>query len=125
MEWKPIPVNTQYHASDTGLILNTKSGRLIKAVKHANGYGVVIINGVQYYAHRFILMAFTGISGEEANHINRNKLDNRLINLEWTDRKGNLSHFRRSLIEGMERAGQLRMDFPIAIGKGNKFCDRD
>lgn len=121
MEWKPIPVNPQYHASDTGLILNTKSGRLIKAVKRANGYGVVIINGVQYYAHRLILIAFTGISGDEANHINRNKLDNRLSNLEWTDRKGNLSHFRRSLIELMEAKGQLKFEFPIVSEKRNTF----
>jgi hypothetical protein len=120
MNWKPIP-GTHYSANDEGHILNTSTGKILKQVRRKNGYGVVIIGGVQCYAHRLILWAFTGYQGEEANHINRNKLDNRLINLEWTDRKGNLSHFRRSLIEVMEAKGQLRMCFSIVSGKGNTF----
>jgi len=120
MNWMPIP-GTHYSASSEGHILNTSTGRILKQVKRGNGYGVVIIGGVQYYAHRLILWAFTGYLGEECNHINRNRLDNRLCNLEWTDRKGNLRHFRRSLVEEMEQAGQLCMDFPIVIGKGNSF----
>lgn len=120
MNWMPIP-STHYSASDEGHILNTSTGKILKQVRRKNGYGVVIIGGVQCYAHRLILWAFTGYLGEEANHINRNKLDNRLSNLEWTTHSENLNHFRRSLIEAMEAKGQLRMSFPIVSGKGNSF----
>jgi len=108
MIWQQIPT-TGYAASEQGQIKNLATDRIIKPVERGNGYAVVVLSGRQEYVHRMVLYAFTGILGEEANHLNRNKLDNRLCNLEWVTPKQNLQHYYRSLITEMEAAGQLRL----------------
>ncbi len=108
MEWKPIP-GTHYSASESGDIFNTSTGRILKPVERGNGYAVVVLHDRQEYVHRVVLYAFTGIVGDEANHLNRDKLDNRLCNLEWVTRKENSQHYWRSLVMEMEAAGQLRL----------------
>lgn len=49
--------------------------------------------------HRAVLFAFVGVppEGHECNHINGNKLDNRLDNLEWVTRSENALHRTRVL----------------------------
>lgn len=44
--------------------------------------------------HRLVLEAFRGVEETKniGNHINGNKLDNRLVNLEWTTIAGNSQH---------------------------------
>lgn len=41
---------------------------------------------------RLVLQAFTGVVGDEVNHKNGLRLDNRLENLEWTTRSENMRH---------------------------------
>lgn len=108
MNWQQIP-NTNYAANELGQIKNLATDRILKPVIRKNGYLVIVIDRVQYYAHRLVLWAFTGYLGEQANHRNRNKLDNALDNLEWTTCKQNIAHYRHSLIVKMEEAGQLRL----------------
>ena len=54
--------------------------------KNHLGYVVVKINGTQDYLHRIV---FGAASGEIIDHINRNKLDNRLANLRKCTTKEN------------------------------------
>jgi hypothetical protein len=108
MIWQQIP-QTGYAASDQGEIKNLHTDRIVKPVERGNGYAVVVLHGKQEYVHRMILFAFTGYLGKEANHLNRNKLDNRLGNLEWVTTKQNNQHYLRSLRIEMEAAGQLRL----------------
>jgi len=46
---------------------------------------------------RLVLQAFTNVVGEQANHKNGVRLDNRLENLEWTTMSENMCHSYRVL----------------------------
>lgn len=78
---------------------NTKSkGRALKTKDNGHGYKTfnAYLNGksITLYVHRFIWCYFNGVipSNFEINHINANKSDNRLLNLEAVTRLENMQH---------------------------------
>lgn len=82
-------------------------GRILKPIKQTHGYLHVCLykNGSQSIKkiHRLVAQAF--ISNPEnkldVNHIDENKTNNMLSNLEWVTRKENVNHGTRN-----ERAGK-------------------
>lgn len=66
------------------------------SLKNENGK---TLKQIKYYSHK--LVAETLIPNEnaypEVNHKNRNKLDNRVENLEWTTREKNMQHLSDTL----------------------------
>lgn len=61
----------------------------------AKGYMVVNVLGKTRSVHRIIATVFLteGVHvGQDVNHKDGDKTNNRLANLEWVDRKGNLNH---------------------------------
>jgi hypothetical protein len=54
------------------------------------------VAGRAVYVHRLVAEAFIGPcpEGHEVNHLNGNKQDNRVENLEYTTRQGNVIHAR-------------------------------
>ena len=77
-------------------------GRLLKQCSDANGYQIVVLSkgGVHKScrAHRLVAETFIpNIDGKiEVNHINGNKKDNRVENLEWNTRKENIIHSHKN-----------------------------
>ena len=63
-----------------------------------NGYTFVnpLVNGVRrtLYLHREVLKAFVRppLPNEDCNHLDFNRSNNRIDNLEWTSRSGNIMH---------------------------------
>ena len=54
-------------------------------------------SGVKRFGHILVMNAFNPSDGEfEVNHINLNKADNRLVNLEWVTHAENMKHARDS-----------------------------
>ena len=108
--WKPIPNFTRYEASSFGNLrsLNYKnSGKtiILKPTISSDGYiKTMLLNDLGKYSswtvHKFVALSFMGVIPEnhEINHIDGNKLNNRLDNLEYVTRSENLLHaFRLGL----------------------------
>lgn len=70
--------------------------RLLKVNVTNSGYAQVRlpIDGKYKWVSvaRIILQAFTGVVGEQVNHKNGLRLDNRLENLEWVSQSENMKH---------------------------------
>lgn len=71
---------------NTGDLFRNKTNRILTTNSH--GYIVVRINKHTYGAHRIIWFMQTGqIPANEIDHINRNRSDNRWLNLREADKK--------------------------------------
>lgn len=70
-----------------------RNQRLMSIAKNTNGYRQVTLtkDGVahQIRVHRLVMETFVGPSTLEVNHINEDKTDNRLVNLEYLTQREN------------------------------------
>lgn len=97
MRWKVIPGFEKYEASDSGLIRVASSKKLVPQSNNHNGYLQVSIrdNDGKHKSrrvHRLVMLAFVGDSKDSVNHINENKKDNRLENLEYLPIRDNIKY---------------------------------
>lgn len=101
--WKPVPGHEGfYSASNTGKIKShiTLPGGwcrgLLKGGPGKNGYPVVALwkDGASkhHYIHRIVLLTFRGPSRLFGNHIDGNKRNNNIWNLEYVTNEENLRH---------------------------------
>lgn len=110
-EWKTINgYEGLYEVSNFGRIVSMMTNKILKPnVRNKGGYLYVNLykesKAKKYYIHRLVAEAFLDNPNrlEEVNHINCDKTDNSLNNLEWCDRRTNLEH---SYAHGLKRAGE-------------------
>lgn len=100
--WKQVEGWPSYEVSDTGRVRNKESGCVRKPNLDKFGYLSVDLYNKGYMKrlkiHRLVLITFSGIDKErvQVNHINGNKQDNKLENLEWCTPKENSQHAYRT-----------------------------
>lgn len=90
--------------SNHGTLKNSVTGRIYNSHKNRNGYDCINVkysNGkrMSTFVHRLVCDTFLGYFNNsdyifEVNHIDGNKNNNTLYNLEWLTRKENLQHAR-------------------------------
>lgn len=93
--WMKIRDFSNYEVSNTGMVRNIKSGLVLKH-KHAGaGYSQVSLGAKNYrYIHRLVAQHF--ISNPDnlpyVNHLDGNKSNNSISNLQWCTAKQNSRH---------------------------------
>lgn len=139
--WKEIPgFEGKYMASSSGKIMSLNfrgvSGRkgILKQSQDRYGYLKCSLykNGKQMYfsVHRLVLLTFVpNAEGKPAiNHINGNKKDNHVENLEWVTCSENTQHaYRNGLIpktsERKRESSKNNIRIAIASNIGRKASD--
>ena len=106
-KWRDVPGWEGFYAvSDRGRVKRLagspccKEDRILKPMKNQRGYLTVapVRSGVKQnpvVIHRLVLQAFVGpppSTNHMANHINGDKTDNRVENLEWVTHAENIKH---------------------------------
>ena len=81
-----------------GTIISQRSGKVIKPSKSLFGYARIRYQKRNYSVHRMVLLNHMGRPPEglpEVNHIDGDRLNNSIENLEWSNRSGNTKGIRR------------------------------
>lgn len=106
--FKKIDEFNNYSISNLGNVRNDKTGRILKVYIKPSGYMQVQLGRrtIPQYVHRLVAKAFI-LNPEDkpqVNHINGNKQDNRVENLEWvTARENDLAYGYISRIENRKK----------------------
>lgn len=106
-QWLPITdivapgIRPYYYISNFGRIYSVQSNKILTTfINNTTGYchiGLRLIDNTSkhFTIHRLVMKTFVPIDNSdefEVNHINGNKLDNCILNLEWCVRKDNIEH---------------------------------
>ena len=97
MLWKVITDYPKYEVSSCGQVRNTTTGRLLKpnSVAGYNRYCLQDKGRKSYYsAHRLVAIYFlpNPLNLPQVNHIDCNKFNNDVSNLEWCSSQQNMRH---------------------------------
>lgn len=106
--FKKIDEFNNYSISNLGNVRNDKTGRILKAYIKPSGYMQVQLGRrtIPQYIHRLVAKAFIPNleNKPQVNHINGNKQDNRVENLEWvTASENDLAYGYTSRIENRKK----------------------
>lgn len=97
------PLKYEYYVTDDGRVWSEQSKKFIRQYLDKDGYCKVALRSEdlppkkchRYSVHRLIMenfFPFDGMGQYQVNHINGDKTDNRLSNLEWVTCEENIHH---------------------------------
>ena len=124
-KWSRIEGFKDYAISDQGRVYSHKSDIFMKVSVNNCGYTQVCFSQNNkrsvFGIHTLIAQAFipNPQNKKEINHIDRNKLNNEISNLEWATKQENIDHYWNSMTEQekIEREERRLAGFNQAIQK--------
>jgi hypothetical protein len=121
--WKEIPFEItgkqNYFVSNKGSFKNNK-GVIKNDYKYNTGYKRIHINNKNYLLHRLVALTFleNPENKEYVNHIDGNKLNNELTNLEWATCLENNMH---KIQTGLSNSTKKVIQYDLQMNKINEF----
>lgn len=120
--WKQLEENNNYYISSYGRVYSKLSKKILKTGQDCNGYCrfSIRINGKKktIKVHRLVAKYFIKNidNKKEINHIDGNKSNNNVNNLEWCTREENEQHKRKILKKCVgEKHGRAKLTKEQAI----------
>ena len=112
-KWVNIENHPSYFISNFGRVFSKKSNKVMKnRVVSKNGYQQITLDNSQLLVHRLVAQAFipNPDNKPQINHIDGNKENNAVDNLEWCTNKENCEHAIKTKLHTFESISK-----PIAM----------
>ncbi len=116
--------DTIYSLTEDNEIINTKTGRIKKPSKTKQGYVIYALyySGKTHptYLHRFVKECYDGYSDLEIDHLDMDKTNNNIDNLQYVERSENKYRGwknRKMLVEGKQLPRGIQIDGWQSNGK--------
>lgn len=98
-QWKPIDGFPNYQVSNRGRVMNLETGKVLKNRSNNHGYPYVALpkgdgKSKNMLVHRLVAEAFipNPLNLSQVNHIDENKRNNNVSNLDWVTASQNMRH---------------------------------
>lgn len=116
-----------YLISNRGNVFSTNSNRFMKKTKSVDGYNVCTVRtydekGITIYIHRVEMLTFKyepGCEFLDIDHVDCNKSNNDIINLEWVTKAENT---RRAAVNGLLLTGEAAPWTKVNDAKAHMIC---